>query len=112
MMSKLLNTEKIQHNLVASLDEASSLEDDNRIDWERKRLKRQQARKPEQRDYVHDDDALLDAVTPDKQEKRGKKDHRKKRRRYVYDEDRGHVVVKRRRRRGGEDELFEDGWDV
>ncbi|HEX2620654.1 MAG TPA: hypothetical protein VHL11_10910 [Phototrophicaceae bacterium] len=84
-------------------------DDENRIDWERKTLKK--VRREDEEPIIEevitqvDDDPLPQLEA---QPRRPKKDKRDKRRQLVMDEESGRVFVKRRRKRHQYDDWSDD----
>lgn len=77
-------------------------DDENRIDWNRKSLRK---KREDEIETVDDDHDVLILVRPKKEK------HSKKRRHLVMDEESGRMIVKRLRKRSRYDEWLEDNYD-
>lgn len=98
-------------------------DDDLRIDWERKKLKKDRTEDEIDEELLEVDDDLMDdfeveadaewVFTSPKKQQRGKpkKDKRDKRRHLVFDEDSGRVYVKRRRKQNRYDDVWLEDHD-
>jgi hypothetical protein len=82
------------------------LDDENRIDWEKKQKARRQ-RLADGTPDIQDEDKLATIEQP----RSNRKKSRVKRREYVYDEERDRVVMKRKRRRQTDHLRDLDDWD-
>jgi hypothetical protein len=93
------------------LDEVFA-DDENRIDWERRRKNHQRAEDIIEDPIEQAEDDVEVLFVPEKKAKRGNKDHRRKRRQLIMDENSGQYVVKRRRKGNRQfGDWYEDDYD-